>query len=109
MSKQKFILISILATVIVFSSTLAIAGTIKGTVTYDGAVPKFREIKMDADPICLSKHRDKVFPQTLVLGADSGMGNVFVYIKSKLPEENLERKSGQPAGGDRQNIYSDRI
>jgi len=81
MSKRKVLSISILAALVVFSSTLAIAGNIEGTVTYDGAVPKFREIKMDADPICLSKHADKVFPQTLILGKDNMMGNVFVRIK----------------------------
>jgi len=81
MSKRKVLSISILAVLFVFSSTGAIAGTITGTVKYDGKVPKFREIKMDADPICLSKHADKVFPQTLILGEDNMMGNVFIRIK----------------------------
>jgi len=87
MNARKVLLISILAVLVIFSNTIAIAGTIMGTITYDGEVPKFREIKMDADPICLSKHGDKVFPQTLVLGPDKTMGNVFVYIKSGLPKE----------------------
>jgi len=89
MSKRKAISVLILTALVIFSSTFAIAGTLTGTVTYDGAIPKFREIKMDADPICLSKHGDKVFPQTLVLGPDKELGNVFVYIKSNLPMENI--------------------
>jgi len=84
MSKRKVISISILAALIVFSSTAASAGTVTGTITYDGKVPKFKEIKMDADPICLSKHREKVLPQTLVLGPDKTMGNVFVRVKDGI-------------------------
>jgi len=57
------------------------AASVSGLVSYDGEAPKFREIKMDADPICLAKHNDAVFPQSLVLGKDGTMGNVFVHIK----------------------------
>lgn len=63
------------------------AATVTGTIKYEGTAPKFKEIKMDADPICLSHHTDAVYPQTLVLGEGSTMGNVFVYIKSSLPKK----------------------
>jgi len=84
MSKQKVLSILIFAAFVISINTTAIAGTIVGTITYDGAVPKFREIKMDADPICLSKHGEKVLPQTLVLGPDKSMGNVFVRVKGGI-------------------------
>lgn len=58
------------------------AATITGTVKYDGEIPTFKEIKMDADPICLAKHTDKVFPETLVVGEGNVMANVFVQVKS---------------------------
>lgn len=63
---------------------MCFAGDVKGVIKYDGEVPKFKEIKMDADPICLTKHTDKVFPQTLVLGEGNTMGNVFVYVKDGI-------------------------
>lgn len=63
------------------------AATITGTVKYDGAVPKFKEIKMDADPICLTHHKGPVYPQTLVLGDGNTLGNVFVYVKSGLTKK----------------------
>ena len=63
------------------------AGTINGTVKYDGEVPSFKEIKMDADPICLTKHSGKVFPETLVVGEGNAMANVFVQVKSGLAKK----------------------
>ena len=63
------------------------AGTITGTITYEGKVPNFKPIKMDADPICMAKHTDAVYPELLVLGEGNTMANVFVRIKSGLPEK----------------------
>ena len=84
MNKRKVLLILIFTAFVTSINTIAMAGTITGTVTYEGAIPKFREIKMDADPICLSKHGKKVFPQTLVLGPDKTMANVFVRVKDGI-------------------------
>ncbi len=63
------------------------AGTVSGTVKYDGDAPKFKEIKMDADPVCLTHHTGPVYPETLLLGDGNTMGNVFVYIKSGLAKK----------------------
>lgn len=63
------------------------SATITGTVTYEGEVPKFREIKMDADPICLSHHSDAVFPNTLELGEGQTMANIFVHVTSGLAKK----------------------
>ena len=66
----------------------AFAATVSGNIKYSGDVPKFQEIKMEADPICLSKHTSPVYPETLVLGADNAMANVFVRVKSGLAQQN---------------------
>ncbi len=84
MYRQKILPILIMVTIITVVIPFAHAGTIKGVITYEGAVPKFREIKMDADPICLSLHDEKVLPQTLVLGENKTMANVFVHIKDGI-------------------------
>lgn len=65
----------------------AFAATVTGTVKFDGALPKFKEIKMDADPVCLTHHHDPVLPETLVLGEGNTMANVFVHVKSGLPKK----------------------
>jgi hypothetical protein len=84
MFKNKF-LIALFAGLFLSLAHFAGAATLNGTVKYDGETPKLKPIKMDADPICLSKHSSEVFPQTLVLGDGNTMGNVFVYVKSGLP------------------------
>jgi len=84
MNNSKVLLILMLTAVLLLLSSHAKAASIEGTVTYEGKVPKFREIKMEADPICLSKHTEKVFPETLVLGENNAMANVFVRIKEGI-------------------------
>jgi plastocyanin len=64
-----------------------LAGSITGAVTYEGEAPQFKEIKMDADPICLSHHTEAVYPETLVLGEGKTMGNVFVQVVSGVPKK----------------------
>jgi plastocyanin len=83
--KIKFVLSVI--TAIVFVSSSSFAATIKGVVKYDGEAPKFKEIKMDADPICLTHHDAPVLPQTLVLGEGNTMGNVYVHVTSGLSQK----------------------
>ena len=62
----------------------ASAAEITGTVKYDGAVPKLRPLKMDADPGCLKKHSGPVQPEFLVLGEGNTLANIFVKVKSGL-------------------------
>jgi len=73
---------------VTFSSFSVVqAATISGTIKYEGEVPTFKPIKMDADPICLTKHTEPAMPQTLVLGEGKALANVFVRIKSGLAKK----------------------
>ncbi|MDO8674818.1 MAG: carboxypeptidase regulatory-like domain-containing protein [Candidatus Omnitrophota bacterium] len=81
MDRQYRILLTVLGLTIGLSGYAA-AGSVTGTIKYDGAVPNFKEIKMDADPMCMALHKEAVYPQTLVLGDGQTMGNVFVYVKN---------------------------
>ena len=56
------------------------AGTIKGTIVYEGPIPKLKPINMEADPICHAKHDTPVLPETIVLGEGQTLGNVFVRV-----------------------------
>lgn len=67
--------------------SMAFAGTIRGVVKYDGEAPKLPEIKMDADPICLTKHSGPVYSQVLLLGEGNTLGNVFVHVVSGLSQK----------------------
>ena len=82
--RSKVLLLTILSFLVSFNSY---AGKITGVVKYDGEAPKFKEIKMEADSICLSHHKEPVFPQTLVLGEGNTMANVFVHVLSGFPKK----------------------
>ena len=63
------------------------SATIKGKIIYEGEKPKLKEIKMDADPICLGFHKEQTHPQTITLGENNEMANVFVHIVEGLPKK----------------------
>jgi len=69
---------------LVLLNSLSFASSISGTVSYDGKVPNFKPIKMDADPICAASHTDNVMPEVLVLGEGNTMANVLITVKSGL-------------------------
>jgi len=63
------------------------AGTITGTIKFEGKAPKMPVIDMSADPICASKHDKPVHLQALVLGEGQTMANVFVSVIKGLPPD----------------------
>lgn len=69
-----------------FFAVLVRAGTITGTVTFEGKAPNLRPLAMDADPVCASKHKEPVPNQVLELGKSGNtMGNILVRVTSGLP------------------------
>lgn len=56
--------------------------TLTGTVRYTGEPPTLPTIDMAADPSCAEMHDDAVQAQTLVLGDEGTMGNIFVQVKN---------------------------
>lgn len=88
MHKQNMIITSLLVvTGCLTFLTYGFAATITGAITYEGEAPQFSQIKMDADPICLTHHKSPVYPQLLVLGDNNALGNVFVHISKGVPEK----------------------
>jgi len=63
-------------------------GSIVGTVKYDGPLPHAKLIHMDADPICYAINKGNVHAQSVVVGNDNTLGDVFIYIKSGLTNGN---------------------
>ena len=85
--RQNKLYLTIFTCGLIFLTGQAESATIKGTVRYEGDVPKFKEIRMDADPICLTHHSQPVYPQSLVLGENKAMANVFVHITQGILEK----------------------
>ncbi|MCH8838288.1 MAG: hypothetical protein IIA60_10915 [Candidatus Marinimicrobia bacterium] len=63
---------------------LAEGGTIKGTIHFEGAGPKLRTVKMDADPVCKASHDGPVYSETVVINDNSTLKNVLVSIEAGL-------------------------
>ncbi len=59
----------------------ALGGTLSGWVNFDGKPPKKRSIKMDADPVCGSAHKDPVYNQSFIINEAGYLQNVLVYLK----------------------------
>ena len=59
-------------------------GSISGKVSFQGKAPKFPPIQMDADAVCASLHKSKVFPEAVVANDNGTLRNVFVYVKTGL-------------------------
>ena len=69
----------------------ALCGTLSGRVNFDGNPPKKKTIKMDADPVCGSSHKDPVYKQDFIINKEGYLKNVIVYLKDvkyagKAPE-----------------------
>ncbi|MBI4431111.1 MAG: hypothetical protein HY587_05315 [Candidatus Omnitrophica bacterium] len=58
------------------------AGIVSGTATFDGTVPTMKAIKMDSDPYCALQHTQSLFKETVIVGENGSLKNVFVYVKS---------------------------
>lgn len=68
--------------------------TIRGRVTLEGTVAKAEPIRMSADLFCQRAHGEPVYPNSVVVSADGGLDNVFVYVK-----RGLEGRTFPPASG----------
>lgn len=63
------------------------AGTVTGTVVYEGRAPQMRPIPTAADPKCDAMHKDEPLrTEFLVLGEGQTMANVLVHVKQGLPD-----------------------
>ena len=59
-------------------------GSITGKIAFTGAAPKLKAIQMDADAFCATRHKEPVYPETVVVNGNGTLRNVFVYVKSGL-------------------------
>jgi hypothetical protein len=55
-------------------------GEIKGTVTYEGTLPKYKPLNMVNEPSCAKHYTTPVFPENVVAGPNDALSNVVVYI-----------------------------
>ena len=67
---------------IIFIISFVSAGNLTGTISYSGKPPKKKSLKMDADPVCSSAHRDKVYAESFIMNDDGQLANVLVCLQN---------------------------
>jgi len=65
----------------------ATAGTISGSVGFQGNVPVMPVIDMSSNPSCERQHKGPVKAETVVVNANGTLRNAFIHIKDGLPAE----------------------
>ncbi len=90
-----------LASVLVAVAQVAAAGTITGTVTYEGKVPALKPLDVAAEPVCAKKHAT-VPNEMLVLGPGNTMANIMVHVVGGLPAGKTYPPPAQPLVMDQQ-------
>jgi len=68
----------------VFQVDPSTAGTISGTIRYDGRRPAPKTIDMSGDPACVEAHHGKALDESLVVSSKGELANAFIYVKSGL-------------------------
>ncbi len=58
-------------------------GTLKGRFVYDGPSPKPVKIEVTKDQECCGKYPDELVDESVVVGKNSGLQWVFVYVRTK--------------------------
>ncbi|MDX1566420.1 MAG: carboxypeptidase regulatory-like domain-containing protein [Longimicrobiales bacterium] len=60
------------------------AGNISGSISFDGEAPAMEPIDMSAEPTCAEMHDQQPMTQSVLVGPDGGLANVFVYVREGL-------------------------
>ncbi len=62
------------------------AGAIAGKVAFSGKPPVMRALSMDATPACARQHSTQPRSEEVVVNGNGTLKNVFVWVKSGLPD-----------------------
>jgi hypothetical protein len=65
-------------------------GDLKGTVRFEGALPKPKLISMSADPSCAKQHSSPVFAQEVMTDAKGDLQNVIVFVSEGLGDRTFD-------------------
>src|SRR5205809_6856003 len=70
------------------------AGNISGKVAFTGEKPAMKNISMDATPACARAHTTPQKSQEVVVNDNGTLRNVFVWVKSGLPDKQWSAPTG---------------
>jgi hypothetical protein len=64
-----------------------VSGEVKGKVSYEGTLPKFKSLDMVNEPTCAKHYTTPVLPENAVGGPNNSLKNVVIYISAGVQEE----------------------
>jgi len=65
---------------------LSTAGSINGTVAFEGTAPEPQAIDMSEEPTCAEKYEGQPMVYPVVVNENGTLSDVFVYVRSGLPD-----------------------
>jgi hypothetical protein len=71
------------------------APNLKGTVRFEGVVPKPKVVSMAADPSCAKQHPSPVFAQVVMTDAQRDLQNVSIFVADGLGDRTFHPPSLQ--------------
>ena len=87
----------------------ATAGAITGRVTFTGQPPRPNLIRMGTDTVCVTAAGPNPQSGAVLIGADAGLKNVFVYVKSAFDEYTFDMPAGAVTLDQRGCAYVQRV
>lgn len=101
--------IAVVAAALIASGSAFAGGDVSGKISWDGKAPGRKSLKMQADPVCASKHTGKVLSDKVVVNENGTMLNVFVYVSEGLEGKKFDIPD-EPAVLDQKGcLYSPKI
>ena len=70
------------------------AATIRGQVVFTGPVPKTAAIAMSSDAFCVHANPGQPIDDSVLVGPEGGLQNVFVYVKDDLSAYGFDKPAG---------------
>lgn len=59
-------------------------GTIRGKALFEGDAPRRRKVDMGSDPACHALHEEALRDESMIVGDDGQLANVFVWISKGI-------------------------
>jgi hypothetical protein len=85
------------------------AATVSGKVSFTGDKPRVANISMDATPACARQHSTPQKSEEVVLNGNGTLKNVFVWVKSGLPDRQWPTPATNAALDQKTCIYNPHV
>jgi plastocyanin len=87
----------------------ATAGSVSGRITFDGTAPKPELIRMGKDAACVAGAGPNPQSNAVLISADGGLANAFVYIKDSFDGYTFETPAGAVTMDQKGCVYVPRV